>query len=122
MLDHGDDCLIPLVIGKMQLYGLSPHLVLLASSDKFWDMKSARVSSNVVHQSEWEVFSVHDTEVSADTIVSSLVTHSLLEKGDELLIVAELLVMLNKIFQMVWKDNDVQSTFAGSGELLGPDA
>lgn len=107
MLDHGDDGLIPLVIGKMQLNGFSPHLVLLASSDEFWDVESARVSSNVVHQSVWEVFGVHDTEVGADTVMSPLVTHSLLEKGDELLMVAELLVVLNEIFQMIWKDNDV---------------
>ena len=85
-------------------------------------MKSARVSSNVIHQSEWEVFGVQDTKIGTDTIVSPLVTHTLLQKGDKLLIVAKLLVMLNEIFQMIWKDNDVQTTFAGCGKLLGSDA
>jgi hypothetical protein len=77
MLNHRNDGLIPLIVSLMKLNCFSPHLMELTSSNELWNMKSLRVSSDVIHQSMRLIFSIHDTEIGVNTVVSSFVAHSL---------------------------------------------
>lgn len=122
VLNHSDNGLIPLVVGLMKLDSLGPHLVKLTSSDKLWNVKSLGVGSNVVHQSMRLIFGIHDTKISVDTIVGSLVVHSLLQELGKLLMIAELLVMLNEVFEMIWLDDDVKTASSSSGEFSSSNA
>jgi len=65
---------------------------------------------DVVHESMRLIFGIHDTTVSEDTIVALLMAKSLLEKVNQLLAIAKLLVMLDDVFQMIWMNDDVQPT------------
>jgi len=122
VLNHSDDSLIPLIIGLMKLDSFSPHLVQLTGSDKLWNVKSLRVGSDVIHQSVRLIFGIHDTEISVDTVVGSLVVHALLKELGKLLIVTELLIMLNEVLKMIWLDDDVETTSGSSGELSSSNA
>jgi hypothetical protein len=79
------------------------------------------IGCDVIHQSLWLVLSIHDTEISVDTIVSIWASHSLLQELDEFLIVSELLVVLEKIFQVIWMNDDLKTTKSSSLELFGSD-
>ena len=49
-----------------------PHLELFARSNKFGDQKFVSVGSDVVHQTFWLIFTIENTQVSIDTVVSPL--------------------------------------------------
>lgn len=102
----------------MKLNGFSPMLVLLAGSDQLWNMQSVGVGSDMVHQSMWEILSKHNTKVGVDSIMGSIMAHALLKKTDQLFMISKLLVVLNEFFQMIWKDNNVETTLSSSGEFL----
>ena len=110
--------MIPLIIMLVKLHSLWPHLLLLTSSNKLRDVESTMMASDVVSKSVWLMLSVHDTEVGADTIMSSLVIETLLKKTDELIIVAELFVVLDEVLQVIGLDNDVESASLSKVELL----
>lgn len=122
MLDHGEDCLIPLVVGLVQLNSLWPHLVHFASSDQFWNVESLPVGSDMVHESVFLVFGIHDSQLGVDTIVGSLVAHALFKELDQLLHISELLVLLDQVLQMVWLNNNVETAESSCLEFLGSDA
>ena len=85
-------------------------------------MKSVAVLVDVVHESLWLILGIHDTNVSENTVVSLLMGHSLFQKVDKLFTVAEFLVVLNQIFQMIWMNDDVKTTDGGGFELSSSDA
>ena len=77
------------------------------------------MTSNMIGKSLWLILSIHDTKVSADSIVSSLMIKSLLQESYELVIVSELLVVLYQIFEMIWMNYDILTTFLGKHKLFG---
>ena len=79
VLDHGDDSLVLLLIDRVQVNSLRPHLVLLACPDQFWNLQFTRVCSNEVHESLRLVLAVSDAKICVDAIVGPLQVHALLE-------------------------------------------
>jgi hypothetical protein len=122
MLNHGENCLIPLVIVLMEQNSFLPHLVHLARSNESWDNQLVGVGVDVIHESIWRVLGIHNTQVSVDTVVCSLESHALLKKGDKLLVETEFLVVLDEVLEVIWVDDDVETTEIGSSELLSSDA
>lgn len=94
----------------------------LTSPDELRDVEPLGVGPDVVHESVWLIFGVEDTEIGVNTVVGPLVAHTLLKELGELLVVAELLVVLDEVLEVVGLDYDVESTSGGGGELLGSDA
>jgi len=76
----------------------------------------------VVHESLRCVFSIQDTKLSVDSLVRSLKTHTLFKKIYKLVLESKLLVVLNKIFQVIRKDNNLHGAHVGCSELLSTDA
>lgn len=76
----------------------------------------------MVHESVFLAFSIHDSQLSVDTIVGSLVAHTLFKKLDQLLHVSKLLVLLDQVLQMIWLNNDIKTTESSCLEFLSSDA
>lgn len=69
----------------------------LTSPDELRDVEPLGVGPDVVHESVWLILGVEDTEVGVNTVVGPFVAHTLLKKLGELLVVAELLVVLDEV-------------------------
>lgn len=76
----------------------------------------------MVHESMFLVFGIHDTQLGVDTVVGSLMAHTLLEKLDQLLHVSELLVFLDQVLQMVWLNDNIETAESSGLEFLSSDA
>jgi hypothetical protein len=107
VLHHSDYSLVLLLVGSMQEYSLWPHLELLTRSDQLGDQKFVCVCSDVVHQTFWLVFSIQNSEVSVDSVVSSLKGHALFKQLHQLFLVPKLLVELKYFLEVVGVDNNV---------------
>lgn len=79
VVHHNLDGLVVLLVGLVQLDGLWPHLVLLTSSDKLWNVQLIGVGPDEVHQSLWFVLGEDDTQLSVDSVMSSLKSLALLQ-------------------------------------------
>ena len=110
MLNHCGDSHVKLVVLLMELDCFRPHLPLFTGSDQSWDVKSVAVLVDVVHESLWLVFCIHDTNICEDTVVRLLMCHSLFQEIDELLNVAELFIVLDDFLQVIWVNDDIEST------------
>lgn len=121
MLNHGDDGLVLLLIDAVHVDGFSPHLVSLALSDQPWDHKLRVVGLKEVHETLGAVLGIHDTQVSVDSLVSSLEVHARFEQRDQLVEVAELLVEVVQIFKVIWVDDNVLTTESCHVELFSTD-
>ena len=61
MLDHGNDGLILLIVDRVEIDGLGPHLVSLALADKSWDHHFLVMGTDEVHKALTIVLGIHNT-------------------------------------------------------------
>lgn len=105
----------------MKVDCLWPHLISLAFTDQSGYHNLAIVGANKVHQVFLTVLSVHNTKIGVYALVCALKIHTLLEQGDQLLPVAELLVEGIEIFKMIGVDDNVLTAKSCHVELLSAD-
>ena len=89
-------------------------------SHKLRDLNLLCVGSDVVHQSLGLELSIQCAEFCIDTLVGSFQAHSLFQQRDEFIRFSELNVVLDKIFEMVRVDYDLEPTEIPSSELSCP--
>jgi hypothetical protein len=77
---HALNGLVLLIVDGVEVDSLRPHLVFFAGSDKFWDQKTVRVASDVVHQTFGSVLGKKNGQISNNTVVSSFKTNSDFQK------------------------------------------
>lgn len=76
----------------------------------------------MIHQPVWLVLGIHDSQISVNTIVGIWMSHTLFQKSNKLLIVTKLLKVLNKIFQVIWMNDNLQTTESSSLEFFSSNA
>ena len=116
---HRNDGLVLLLIRSVKLNGFWPHLVLLTSSNEFWNHEFVVVGADVVHQSVGSILAVQDTQFSVDTVVSAFKRHTLLHQLDQFINIAELLIEVKNVFEVIWLHNNMLSTKRSHSEFLG---
>lgn len=100
------------------MHSFGPHLVLLTSNDEFRDQKTVRVASDMIHQALRSVSSEEDAQIGNNTVVSSFKTDSNFKELNEFLPVSESLVVLDKLFEVIRKDDDLLSTKTSHTEFF----
>ena len=119
VVDHHVDGVVVLVVVRVQEDRLVPVQVLLAGGEQRGDVEARPEQLDVLHQLVLLVLGVQDTELSVHTLVGAVEVDALLQYGDHLLEVAETLVVLDEVQQMVHVHDDVHGRQLGQAELLG---
>ena len=79
VLNHCQDSLVLLIVNRVKVDCLWPHLVSLALANQSGDHHLAIVRTYKVHQVLLAVLSIHNTKICVDALMGTLKIHALLE-------------------------------------------
>ena len=100
---------------------LVPVQVLLAGDEQRGDVESAPEQLNVLHELLLLVLCVENPELRVHSLVAALEVDALLEHGDQLLEVAQTLVVGDQVHQVVHVHDDVHGAHLSEAELARDD-
>mmetsp|Transcript_3712 Transcript_3712/g.9309 ORF Transcript_3712/g.9309 Transcript_3712/m.9309 type:complete len:463 (+) Transcript_3712:1267-2655(+) len=109
---------VELVVVRVEEDGLGPKVVALARLNQLGDVEFRGVHLDEVHELFGFVLRVQNRELGVHADVGALAAEAGVQKSDELLEVAVLLVLRGKVLQVVRVHDDVHTRDLGAPELL----
>mmetsp|Transcript_7994 Transcript_7994/g.24161 ORF Transcript_7994/g.24161 Transcript_7994/m.24161 type:complete len:827 (-) Transcript_7994:2764-5244(-) len=109
---------VELVVVRIEEDGLGPEVVALARLNQLGDVELRGVHLDEVHELLGLVLRVQNRELGVHADVGALAAEAGVQKLDELLEVAVLLVLRGKVLQVVRVHDDVHTRDLGAAELF----
>lgn len=105
----------------MQVHCFRPHLVLFAGPHQLRNKQALGICADVIHQTCWRVLGKQDSKVGVNTVVGALERHSDFEETNKFILVPELFVMYDYLFQVVGVNDDLLTTKRSHAEFFCAD-
>mmetsp|Transcript_39737 Transcript_39737/g.89625 ORF Transcript_39737/g.89625 Transcript_39737/m.89625 type:complete len:236 (-) Transcript_39737:2442-3149(-) len=116
---HGVCGRVELVIVSVEEHSMLPEVMSLAGMDKLGNVQLARVHLDEVHELLRLVLGVQDAQLRVHSNMRPLACEACVQEADEFLEVSLLLVVCNKLLQVVRVHYDVHARDLRATELLG---